>query len=210
MRRILQTWGNDDLENDVIILEASPTHFDASKLPKTINAGSFRAIVVRAHGYRTQIQKGLSNMDRHIVELEELEKEGDDNESYDFVDGLWKEVGDEYIKVKNNRSGHEELISQIRIMCGFIMETRSNLPNAAKILKEAREALDKAEEAEKLIEKSVSEWTKHNRRWIRGKKKKNPEQSDKTPHTEGATSGRWLETFAKQLQPEGTLKMMGI
>ena len=125
--------GDEDLENEVIIVEASPTHFDASKLPKTINAGSFRAIVVRAHGYRTQIQKGLSNMDRHIVELEELEKEGDDNESDDFVDGLWKEVGDEYIKVKNNMSGHEELISQIRIMCGFIMETRSNLPNAAKI-----------------------------------------------------------------------------
>ena len=55
----------------------------------------------------------------------------------------------------------------------------------------------------------MSEWTKHNRRWIRGKKKKKPEQSDKTPHTEGATSGRWLETFAKQLQPEGTLKNDG-
>ena len=89
------------------------------------------------------------------------------------------------------------------------METRSNLPNAAKIIKEAREALDKAKEAEKLIEKSVFEWTKHNRKWIRGKKKKKPEQSDKTPHTEGATSGRWLETFAKQLQPEGTLKNDG-
>ena len=94
-------------------------------------------------------------------------------------------------------------------MCAFIMETRSNLPNAAKIIKEAREALDKAKEAEKLIEKRVFEWTKHNRRWIRGKKKKKPEQSDKTPHTEGATSGRWLETFAKQLQPEGTLKNDG-
>ena len=107
------------METEVIVVEASPTHFDASKLPKTINAGSFRAIVVRAHGYRTQIQKSLSNMDRHIAELEELEKEDDDNDSDDFVDGLWKEIGDEYTKVKNNRSGHEELISQIRIMCGY-------------------------------------------------------------------------------------------
>ena len=80
--------GDEDLENEVIIVEASPKHFDTNKLPKTISAGSFRAIVVRAQGYRTQIQKGLSNMDRRIVELEELEKEGDDNERDDFVDGL--------------------------------------------------------------------------------------------------------------------------
>ena len=91
-------------------------------------------------------------MDRRIVELEELEKERDDSESDEFVDDLWKEVGDEYVKLKSNISGHEELISQIRIMCGFIIEQRSNLPNAVKIINEAREALDKAEEAEKLTE----------------------------------------------------------
>ena len=95
--------GEDDLETEVIVVEASPTHFDASKLPKTINAGSFRAIVVRATGYRTQIQKSLSNMDRIIAELEELEKEDDDNDDDDFVDGLWKEIGDEYSKVKKKQ-----------------------------------------------------------------------------------------------------------
>ena len=70
-------------------------HFDPNKLPKTINAGSFKAIVVRAHGYRTQIH---------------------DSESDEFVDNLWKEVGDEYVKVKSNITGHEELTSHIRIM----------------------------------------------------------------------------------------------
>ena len=88
--------------------------------------------------------------------------------------------------MKTNRSVHEELIAQIRIMCGFMMETRGNLPNAAKIVKDAREALDKAEEAEKLLEKSVSEWTKNNRRWVLGKKKKKPKHGEKTS---GATSG---------------------
>ena len=57
-------------------------------------------------------------------------------------------------------------------MCGFIIETRSNLPNAVKIISEAREALDKAEESEKMIEKMVSEWQRDNKKWIRGKKKK--------------------------------------
>ena len=126
--------GDEALDDDVIIVEASPTHFNPDKLPKTINAGSFKAIVVRAHGYRTQIQKGLSNIDKRIVELEELEKEGDDSENDDFVDNLWKEVGEENVKVKNNLTGHEELTSHIRIMCGFMIETRSNLPNAVKII----------------------------------------------------------------------------
>ena len=143
--------GDDD--NEVIIVEESPTHFDPNRLPKTIEAGRFRAIAVRAQSYRTQIQKGLSNMDRCIVQLDKLEKEGDDSEGDEFVDDLWKEVGNEHAKVKVNMSGHEELISQIRIMCGFIIDTLSNLPNALKIKGEAREALDKAEEAEKLIEK---------------------------------------------------------
>ena len=105
--------GDEALDDDVIIVEASPTHFDPSKLPKTINAGSFRAIVVRAQSLRTQIQKGLSNMDRRIVELEELEKEGDDSEGDEFVDNLWKENLDEHVKVKSNSSDHEDLIAQI-------------------------------------------------------------------------------------------------
>ena len=96
--------GDEALDDDVIIVEASPTQFNPDKLPKTINAGVFKAAVVRAHGYRTQIQKGLSNMDKRIVELEELENEGDDSENDDFVDNLWKEVGEENVKVKNART----------------------------------------------------------------------------------------------------------
>ena len=93
-------------------------------------------------------------------------------------------------------------------MCGFLIDTRSNLPNALKIKEDAREALDKAEEAEKLIEKRVTEWQKENRKWIRGKKKKKPEQSNTTLDT-GGGNARWLESFAKQLQPQGTLKADG-
>ena len=69
-------------------------------------------------------------MDRCIAQLEELEKEGDDSDGDEFIEGLWKEVGTEHAKVKVNMSSHEELISQIRIMCGFIIDTRSKLPNA--------------------------------------------------------------------------------
>ena len=61
-------------------------------------------------------------MDRIITELEDLEKEDEDN------DGLWKQISDEYGKLKLNRSAHEDLVAPIRIMCGYMMETRGNLP----------------------------------------------------------------------------------
>ena len=38
--------GEDDLEPEVVVVEASPTQFDATKLPKTVDASSFRAVVV--------------------------------------------------------------------------------------------------------------------------------------------------------------------
>ena len=49
--------------------------------------------------------------------------------------------------------------------------------------------------------KNVADWTKTNRRWVRGKKKKKPEQV--CEKTMGGASGRWLE-------PEGTLKNDGV
>ena len=97
------------MDDDVVIVEASPTQFNPAKLPKTINAGVFKAAVVRAQGYRTQILKGLSNMDKRVVELEELEQEGHDSENDDFVDNLWKEVGEENVKVKMSRCEHSHL-----------------------------------------------------------------------------------------------------
>ena len=174
-----------DSDKEVVIVEESPTHFDANQLPKTIEAGRFRAIIVRAQSLRTQIQKGLNNMDRCIAQLVELEKEGDDSDGDEFIEGLYKEIGTEHAKVKVNLSEHETLTSQTRVMCGFIIETRSNLPNAQKVRGEAIEALAKAEEAERLVEKKVTEWGKENLKWIRGKKKKKPEKSNTTPDAGG-------------------------
>merc|ERR1712055_320605 len=45
-------------------------------------------------------------------------------------------------------------------------------------------------------------------KWIRGKKKKKPEKSNTTP-VAASGNARWLESFAKQLQPQGTLKADG-
>ena len=68
----------------------------------------------------------------------------------------------------------------------------------------------KAEKDEEHIEKIVSDWQSKNKKWVRGKrgKKKTKEPTTKTTETEGSNV-RWLEAFAKQLQPEGTLSNDG-
>ena len=115
-------------------------------------------------------------MNRIITEIEEVEKEDEENDEDEYTSSLWKQISDEYNKLKVNRSAHEDLVAQIRVMCGYMMESRASLPNSAKIVKDARDALEKIETAENLLEKNVVDWTTTNRRWIRGKKKKKPAQ----------------------------------
>ena len=81
-------------------------------------------------------------------------------------------------------------------------------PNSKKVVRDAREALEKNETAEDVLEKSVVDWTSTNRRFIRGKKKKKTQQV--AEKTVGGVSGRWLETIDNQIQPEGTLKNDGL
>ena len=63
--------------------------------------------------------------------------------------------------------------------------------------------MGKIEAAEDGLEKIVKDWTSTNRRFIRGKKKKKTQQV--AEKTVGGVNGRWLETIANQMQPEGTL-----
>ena len=133
----------DSDKDDVQIVEESPTNFDVNQLPRTIEARKFRGVGVRAQSLRTQIQKGLNNMDRCIAQLVELEKEGDDSDGDEFIEGLYKEIGTEHSKVKVNLSEHETLTSQTRTMCGFIIETRSTLANAQKIKGRCNRSLGK-------------------------------------------------------------------
>ena len=164
----------------------------------------FKAVCLQAHASRAKIWKALANMDKKVEELESLEHEDDDIDDDSYVDSLRKEVGEEMTKVKSNLTSHEELTNNIQLMCGFMMQTRGNIPQAGKIISDAKMALDKSEKDEQVIEKKVSDWQAKNKKWLRGKKgkKKNKESGTKT--TEKESNTRWLETFAKELRPEGT------
>ena len=159
-------------QDEVMVIEASPTQFNPDKLPKTMESSIFKAVCLKAHASRAKIWKALSNMDKRVEELESLEQEDDDSDDDSYVDNLRKEVGEEMTKVKSNLTCHEELTSNIRLMCGFMMETRASIPQAGKIISEAKIALDKSEKDEQVIEKKVSDWQNKNKKWLRGKKEK--------------------------------------
>ena len=199
----------DTDKDDVVLVEESPTQYDANRLPRTIEAGRFTGVVTQTHTIRTQVVKGLRNMDKSIAQLIKLENEGeDDSDGEEFINGLYKEISSENNKVKSKLEQHEDLTSQIRTMCGFIINSDSTLPNVQKVKADASAALAQAEKAEESLEKRVTEWGNLNLRWLKGKKKKKKEKSDTVAETgeKVGLKSNWLASFEKQLQPKGTLK----
>ena len=147
-------------------------------------------------------------MDKKVENLESLEQEEDNDSDDEYADGLRKEVVEDMTKVKFTLAFHTEFSNNIQLMCGYMMQTRDNIPQVGKIISDAKIAFDKSEKDEQIIEKKVNDWTAKNKKWLRGKgKKKKKESGAKT--TEKESNTRWLETFAKELKPEGNLKNDG-
>ena len=63
--------------DEVIVIEPSPTQFNAAMLPKTMESSIFKAVNIQAHSSRAKIWKLLSQMDQKVEELESLEQEMD-------------------------------------------------------------------------------------------------------------------------------------
>ena len=113
-------------------------------------------------------------------------------------------------KVKASLASHADFSNNVQLMCSYMMETRPTVPEANKLINDAKTAWDKSVNDEQTIEKKVKDWTTKNRNWLRNKrkeKKKDRVQQAKT--TESGGNARWLETFARELKPEGNLKNDG-
>ena len=145
----------------------------------------------------------------NVEELEGLEQEMEEGDSDDdYTESLRKELGDDMTKVKSALASHGEFSNNLQLMCNYMMETRNNVPQASKLINDAKTAFDKSINDEQTIEKKVKDWTTKNNNWLRNKRKeKKKETVAKTTEREGNT--RWLETFARELKPEGNLKNDG-
>ena len=54
--------GREVLDPEVVVMEPSPTIYSEDHLPRSVEASRFKAVVVKATGLRTQIQKAFKNM----------------------------------------------------------------------------------------------------------------------------------------------------
>ena len=55
--------------DEVIVIEPSPTQFNAAMLPKTMESSIFKAVNIQAHSIRAKIWKLLAQMDSKVEEL---------------------------------------------------------------------------------------------------------------------------------------------
>ena len=55
--------------DEVVIIDPSPTNFNPSMMPKTTESSVFRAVTTQAHADRSRICKFLAKMDSKVEEL---------------------------------------------------------------------------------------------------------------------------------------------
>ena len=197
--------------DEVVVIEPSPTQFNPSMLPKTTQSSIFKAVNTQAHANRAKIWKLFAQMDSKVGELEGLEQEMEEGDSDDdYTESLRKELGDDMTKVKSSLASHGELSNNLQLMCSYMMDTRPNVPEANKLIKDAKTAFDKSINDEQAIEKKVKDWTAKNRNWLKNKRKeKKKETVESAKTTDSGGKARWLETFARELKPERNLKNDG-
>ena len=182
LERIRNTPSDGQVDPEVLVMEPSPTIYSEDHLSRSVEASRFRAVAVKATGLRTQVHKAFKNMNGMIDEIKEIEQTEDENdEDSDYTLNLWRQVGEEFNKLMQNKSAHEDLVAKVRVMCGYMLEGHTELTVATKVQKDAKEALAKIEAAEDGLDKGVKDFKSANRRFIMGKKKKKTQQVVEKP-----------------------------
>ena len=164
-----------ETDEDVLIMEDSPTVFNEKKLPKTIKSNSFISVVTNTHTLRTKVVKHMKNIDRIVVQVTSVEQNGEIGDAQEeFLGELYGEIQKEYKELKGRVKDHEELTSQVRTMAGFIerSNTDSTQPLAVKTKTDATKALTDADKHEEDLEKTVADWSTANLKFLAGRKRK--------------------------------------
>ena len=168
----LETGEGTNDTDEVVVIGPSPTQFNPALLPKTTQSSIFKAENSKAHADRAKIWKIMAQMDSKVEELESLEQEREEDDSDDeYTEKLKKELGDDMDKVKASLASHADFSNNVQLMCSYMMETRPTVPEANKLINDAKTAWDKSVNDEQTIEKKVKDWTTKNRNWLRNKRK---------------------------------------
>ena len=163
----------DGRPQDGQVVEISPTVYSENNMPRTVQASRFIMMVLKAQSLRKQMLKLCENMEECIEDIKELEQEESQKaEESEYYVKRWADVEEQFSKVEEFKTEHEDLVCKIRLMCGFILKQGGEGVVASKIQSDAQEALIDVEKAELEVERIVRKFKKTNKIYLRGRKKK--------------------------------------
>ena len=147
-------------------------------------------------------------MEEHIEDIKEAEQEESQNEEESpYYVKKWADVEEQFNKVEEHKTEHEDLVCKIRLMCGFILKQGGEGVVASKIQSDAQEALIDVEKAEIEVERNVRKFRKTNRTYLVGRKKKQtPQATESQEDPPVAIDSDWILQMSSKMDPEGNLK----
>ena len=193
-------------EEEVEIIEPSPTDFNPSRMPRTVGSNAFVKVVEQAYCSRVLISKLIEKGDAKVEELRNLEEEREEGESEDEeASEIQKDLLEDVEQMKQKVKEHFNLSHKIGCMANFIVKSRPEIAiQGDKIKEEAQAALDKCEKDEVETEEKVNQWKKNNRKWLKRKRKDRGKEKVEVS-TGGENSGgakdRLVEKLCGDLKP---------
>ena len=167
----------DGRPQDGQVVEVSPIAYDENNMPRTVNASRFLLPVLEAEKLKTQIIKLCEKMEEHIEDIKEAEQEESQNEEESpYYVKKWADVEEQFNKVEEYKTEHEDLVCKIRLMCEFMLKQGGEEARVSNLQNDAQEALIDAEKAELEVERVVRKFKKTNKIYVRGRKKKQTSQ----------------------------------
>ena len=175
-------------------LTSSPTVFDGKTMPRTLGASSFIMTVLKAQGIKGRITKITGNIEEYIEDIKEMEADGTTDSDYYFK--RWEESNREFNRIEDLKTEHEELVSQLRLMCGYLV-----INGTEEIKRSAKASLLEIQEAENEVDKTVREFKKKNKKYLLGKNREGT-----TQNTNQVRNINLHLQMASKIEPEGILK----
>ena len=139
--------------------------FDGKTMPRTVGASSFTMTVLKAQGLKTRITKITGNIEEYNEDIKEMEADGTTDSNHYF--NRWEESNREFNRIEELKAEHEDLVSQVRLMCGYLVTN-----GTVETKSDAEAAIVDIDEAEKEVDTKVREFKKKNKKYLVGKKEK--------------------------------------
>merc|ERR1711895_338539 len=121
--------------------------------------------VLKAQGLRTRIIKISGNIEEYIEDIKEMEAEGTIESNHFFK--RWEESNREFNRFEDLKAQHEDLVTKVRLMCGYLMNTGTEETKS-----DAKAALENIEKAERDVDTTVRKFKKKNKKYLIGKREK--------------------------------------